>query len=343
MDVDVRVALVWHDYKPEIGGGAKQFGYIVRELRRRGIDYDFMNFDNTWHIPIDVSFLLNAKLWSFFKTAARKLNEGGYDWCLCQALNGYAGSLSKIVTITRHSGLVHGAYHRVYKHVMSLRGHLFFKPQLWMERKTYEKSDAIICATPTMKREVEEYFDRRENVFVIGQAIDVSLYDRVDVEKPDHPRILYVGRRQRLGRKGTGYLIEAFELVKRRCPEAELYMPTAGSWVPHEKMPLIYHSSTIFVYPSLYEGLANVVLEAMACRLPCVVTDIDGQGDIIRSWWNGVKVPPRDSEALAEAILRLIDNPKLGERLGENAYRTVREMTPEKFVDNILRVAEGLL
>jgi len=338
----LRVALVWRDYKPTIGGGAIQLRYIMEGFDREGIDYELINYDNTWHIPIRYGFLVNLKLWSFFKAAARKLDKGGFDWCLCQALNGYAGILSKVVTITRHSGLVRGVYERVYKDVMPRRGILYFKPRLWMEEKIFKRSEGVICATPTMKREIELYFERKENVFVVGQAIDTSFFERDDVEKPKHPRILFVGREQRLDRKGTKYLFQAFELVKRECPEAELYTPTLKGWVPHEKMPEVYHRSTIFVYPSLYEGLANVVLEAMACKLPCVVTDIDGQGDIIRSGWNGLKVPPRDSKALAEAILKLIYDPGLAEKLGENAYRTVKEMTPERFVKNILAVAERL-
>lgn len=340
----MKVALVWRDYEAKIGGGATVLRYITQGFERRGVDYDLLTYRNTWHIPIRFSFLANIKLWTFSHAASRKLDRGNYDWCLCQALNGYAGILSNVVTITRHAGaLVHALYDRVYKDNMPKRGELYFKPRLWMEKQIYTKSEGVICSTPSMKKEIEEYFGRRHNVFAVGKAVDVSLFNQVSVDKPPHPRILYVGRRQRLGRKGVKYLIEAFELVKKQCPEAELYMPSMSGWIPLEEMPRVYHSSTIFAYPTLYDDLANVVLEAMACRLPCVLTDIGtGYVDIIRSGQNALMVPMRDPVAMADAILTLIHDPKLRKKLGDNAYRTVKDMTPERFVENILRVAEKL-
>ena len=133
----MKAALVWRDFKPSIGGGATQLNYIMDGLTAEGIHYDLITYENTWHIPINYGFLMNLKLWTFFHAAAKKLDKGGYDWCLCQALNGYAGILSETMTFTRHSGLVRGAYERVYKEVMPRRGELYFKPRLWMEEKIY--------------------------------------------------------------------------------------------------------------------------------------------------------------------------------------------------------------
>jgi glycosyltransferase involved in cell wall biosynthesis len=78
-----------------------------------------------------------------------------------------------------------------------------------------------------------------------------------------------------------------------------------------------------FVLPSLYEGLPNVVLEAMACGKPVVATAVDGTPEAVKDGVTGLLVPPRDPGALAEAILRLARNPGLRRSMGAAARQKV--------------------
>jgi glycosyltransferase involved in cell wall biosynthesis len=74
--------------------------------------------------------------------------------------------------------------------------------------------------------------------------------------------------------------------------------------------------SHVLVHPSVTEGLPNVVLEAMACGLPVVVTDAGGTREAVRDGVDGFVVPPREPLALAFALERLWDDERLRRRLG---------------------------
>ena len=71
-----------------------------------------------------------------------------------------------------------------------------------------------------------------------------------------------------------------------------------------------YAASDCFVFPSYREGFPNTVLEAGAMDLPCIVTDINGSREIIMNGFNGLIVPPRDADALCEAMKWMIENPE---------------------------------
>ena len=79
----------------------------------------------------------------------------------------------------------------------------------------------------------------------------------------------------------------------------------------------------IFVLPSQFEGLPNVVLEAMACGLPVIATQVGGVQDIIQHRINGLLVPPGDTEAICTNAKELFVNTTLAEGLGARARETV--------------------
>ena len=74
-----------------------------------------------------------------------------------------------------------------------------------------------------------------------------------------------------------------------------------------------------FVFPSYREGFPNVVLEAGALELPCIVTDINGSNEIIIENKNGLIVPPKNTEAFQKAMTELLNNKELYEYLQLNS------------------------
>ena len=81
----------------------------------------------------------------------------------------------------------------------------------------------------------------------------------------------------------------------------------------------------LFVLPSLWEGLPNSLLEAMALGLPAVASGVDGVPEVVLEGHNGLLVPPKNPAALAEALSRLASDAALRSRLGETARKTVTE------------------
>ena len=97
-------------------------------------------------------------------------------------------------------------------------------------------------------------------------------------------------------------------------------------FVPDELLPVYYNAADYFVLPSASgEGLPLVLFEAMSCGLPVIATMVGGTPEIINHMKNGVLVPPRNPEELAEAILKLLANGELGKEIGEKAKKNIQK------------------
>ncbi|RKX91166.1 MAG: glycosyltransferase [Spirochaetes bacterium] len=89
----------------------------------------------------------------------------------------------------------------------------------------------------------------------------------------------------------------------------------------------------VFVLSSRYEGFPNVILEAMACGVPVISTDCpDGPNEIIVNGVNGMLVPPDDVNAMAQAIVRLLNNDKLKEKFRIEGWKRIRHFGIDKMV-----------
>jgi glycosyltransferase involved in cell wall biosynthesis len=88
-----------------------------------------------------------------------------------------------------------------------------------------------------------------------------------------------------------------------------------------EDVPDVIRAADVMVLPSLDEGLPIAILEAMACGRPVVATPVGGVPEAVVDGQTGYLVPPKDPAALAEAVLRLLDDPILARRLGDEGRR----------------------
>ncbi|MDI6809510.1 MAG: glycosyltransferase [Candidatus Eisenbacteria bacterium] len=171
------------------------------------------------------------------------------------------------------------------------------------------------------------------------------------------PLVLFVGLLRYY--KGLSFLIEAMRQV-----EAKLLVvgegPQGKEWqnltrrlgldrrvtflnrVSDDELPAFYHACDVFVLPSTHrsEAWGIVQIEAMACGKPVVSTELGtGTSFVNIDGSTGLVVPPRDPAALADAINRLLVDPKLRHRLGENGRKRVRqEFSLQVMVERILQV-----
>ena len=97
-----------------------------------------------------------------------------------------------------------------------------------------------------------------------------------------------------------------------------------------------YAAADCFVLPSYREGFPNTVLEAGAMDLPSIVTDINGSREIIVEGENGVIIPPRDEEALFQAMLEMIRNKQNREYMAGKARDMIASRFEESFVQKCL-------
>jgi glycosyltransferase involved in cell wall biosynthesis len=104
-------------------------------------------------------------------------------------------------------------------------------------------------------------------------------------------------------------------------------------WLGHvDDMPGLMRSVDVVVLPSYREGLPKGLIEAAACALALVTTDVPGCRDVVSHGVNGLLVPVRDVEALAEAIARLQDHPELARILGAAARENALSMFDERLI-----------
>jgi glycosyltransferase involved in cell wall biosynthesis len=143
-----------------------------------------------------------------------------------------------------------------------------------------------------------------------------TLLESIPLVTQSHPDVLFVVAGKGPSRK----------LIENRIKELGIgdNIKLAG-FVPDNLLPVYYGAADCFVLPSASgEGLPLVLLEAMACGLPVIATAVGGTPEILRHMKNGVLVPPRNPEAMAEALTKLLSE-GLGPALGREARRTVEE------------------
>ena len=105
-----------------------------------------------------------------------------------------------------------------------------------------------------------------------------------------------------------------------------------------------YKNADIFILTSDIEAMPLVFLEAMACKIPVIATDIVGVASEVIQNNCGIIVKPRDSQALAEAIIRLLKNPKLAKKMGENGRILVEEKYGwEKIAKKVVKIYEEVI
>jgi glycosyltransferase involved in cell wall biosynthesis len=163
--------------------------------------------------------------------------------------------------------------------------------------------------------------------------------------------------------KGLSYLLLAMKIILAKFPETRLEIVGDGSLLGElqdlnkklgisnsvfffgkfaEVIPF-YNRMDIFVLPSLYEGFGIVLLEAMASGVPVVATNVDGIKEVIIDGESGILIPPKSPEAIAGAVIKIIENPQLASGLIEQGFKRARLFDIQEHVMKIDNLYTNLL
>lgn len=111
-----------------------------------------------------------------------------------------------------------------------------------------------------------------------------------------------------------------------------------------QDIPHILSISDLFVLPSLFEGLPNALLEAMASGTPAVATNVDGSPELVVNNETGLIIEPKKPGQLAEAILRILQDSALAKSMGQSAQaRVANDFSIEQNIRRYSQLYEGLL
>lgn len=164
--------------------------------------------------------------------------------------------------------------------------------------------------------------------------------------------------------KGQRHLVEAAAMVVRQLPDARFVIFGEGELRESLEKQIKGHqlekhvllagfradvlslckSADLFVMSSITEGLGSAALDAMACRKAVVSTTAGGLPEAVIDGVTGVLVPPRDDEALADAVVRLLGDDALRTRYGEAGRQRVEEhFSAERMVAGVVQVYASLL
>ncbi|BDR93017.1 glycosyltransferase family 4 protein [Vulcanisaeta souniana] len=221
----------------------------------------------------------------------------------------------------------------------------------WEWRATYEAWKVIVCSNYMLNEVSAVHGVPKDKLIMIPNGIDVDYIDSISVKPgfrdlyalPSERLIVFVGRL--VHEKGPDLVLAAFRellkwdwnlklLVVGDGPMREHLMELAHEWgiwnkvyftgrVDDETLYSILKVSDLAILPSRYEPFGITILEAMATGLAVITSKVGGPDEIVRDWYNGVKVMPNNTEEIIETSKILLSNDELRERIARNARESV--------------------
>jgi glycosyltransferase involved in cell wall biosynthesis len=229
-------------------------------------------------------------------------------------------------------------------------------PTIEREHKEWEAADTIVCGSQFVADGLEKCGAKKEKIKVVPYGVNLEgMPDR----KIDAPwdgtrklRVLFLGALNL--RKGAPYLYEAIKLLKNEEIECRAVgsvairekekskisevMQVKGP-VPRTKIYDEYGWADVFVFPSICEGSATVIYEALSAGLPVITTP--NSGSVVRDGVEGYIVPIRNPEAIADSIMKIVNDPEKLREFSKNAEKRAKQYSWEEYGKRLVRIIES--
>lgn len=267
-----------------------------------------------------------------------------HDWLVAYAARALKHAYKLPLVATIHAteyGRNYGLHNDMQRHISDV--------EWWLNYEAWR----VICCSLYMKGEVQHVFQVPDDkIRVIANGVNVENFkvrrhkvNRDWYAAPDEQIVFYVGRLVR--EKGVQVLLDATPEIMAHRPKTKIVIAGKGphegalrhqvksigianrvyftGYIDDETRNSLYSWASVAVFPSLYEPFGIVALEAMAARVPVVVSDSGGLGEIVRHGFDGLKAYPGNSKSLADMVLWLLNDNNLAEKIKNQAYRRVVE------------------
>ncbi len=300
----------------------------------------------------------------------RLLRTGRFDAIHTQVLwasitGRIAGRLAGVRVISHIANVETGGFRdRELAARVGRKARVLARLDAWTGRRFVDRFVAITEAVRADPIRGAGWDASRIDVVLRGQELE-ELHARAagPVTPPLHagsPTLLCVGRLAE--QKGHRFALEAMPAILSEHPDARLLLAGDGHLMPalqergralgdrvsflgvRDDVPSLIANADVFVFPSLWEGQGNALLEAMAVGIPIVATDIPSTRETLSNGDQALLVPPADAAGLAAAVNQLLADPSFAARLADAARirardydidRTTRDL--EAVYDRVLR------
>jgi len=226
-------------------------------------------------------------------------------------------------------------------------------------KKWFHKLDGKIAVSPPAREYVSKYFPG--DYTIIPNGVDTKHFspDALPIEEfiDGKLNILFIGRLEK--RKGLDYLLEAYKRVKPEIPDSRLIVVGPGIRLRHKyekrvrrsglkdvvfvgyasyrDLPRYYKTADIVCCPAIgWESFGIVLIEAMAVGKPIVASNIKGYASVMSDGVEGLLVPPKNAEKLAEALISLMSDESLRQQLGASGWHRATEYSWESVAQRVL-------
>jgi len=246
-------------------------------------------------------------------------------------------------------------------------GYKFGRPitTIMLRRRLHKLDGRIAVSKAAMEfasKYVPGYYD------IIPNGVDLELFSP-DVSPISEfcdgkLNILFVGRLEK--QKGVSYLIKAYRRVRQEVPDSRLIIVGPGTRLrgkyekevlrsglkdvifvggkPQSELPRYYKTADVFCAPATgLESFGIVLLEAMAMSKPIVATNIEGYNSVLTHGVEGLLVPPRDEEMLAQVLVSLLTDESLRWEMGARARLKAMEYSWEHVAQRVLNYYARIL
>jgi len=301
--------------------------------------------------------------WFFNRSLTKKASAINADVYEAHAVSGYGfpKKLEKLGIKKPFIHTIHGVLADEYEQAKkngypSVRGraaNYFMQRLSKLEEETAKNATIVVTISNYSLEKIQKYYGiEQSKVRIVPNGVDIEKFKPMDTKEVrqqfglgNEPCVLFVG--SLIPRKGLPFLVEAAKKVVRAQADTkflivgdgplrnQLYdsLKTAnlsGNFkflgnLKDNVLPAIYNCADVFVLPSIQEGQGIVLLEAQASGKPVVAFDIGGVNEALQNKETGLLVNQGDVDALGDALLKLLTDKALREKMGSNGRRFVSE------------------
>ncbi len=210
----------------------------------------------------------------------------------------------------------------------------------WILRFNFKQADFVTATSRMLAATTTAYCPPETKVHVVPFGVDTTTFSpRLSNEEKNNKKLTVGIVKTMRPRYGIRELILAFEKISKVLPNTNLVIVGGGEQllelrtlvenlkiesrvfligsVDHDQIIQYLHSFDIFVVPSFRESFGVAAVEASACGLPVIASDVGGLPEVVLDGITGLLVPPGDINALAEAMFSLLTDPQLRIQMGQ--------------------------